>query len=196
MGPMKQILRRLRSTPSFTAIVLLTLGLGIGANTAIFSVVNGVLLKPLPYPDAASLVGVWHVAAGISGIGDRIECSPTMYFTYGEENHTFEEFGLWSGGTASVTGLAEPEQVRALFVTPGTLNAIGVQPRIGRWFSKEEGAPGSPMTVLLTYPYWQQRFGGSSDVAGRTMTVDGKPATVIGVMPDQFKFLNMEAQVI
>src|SRR5438093_2869227 len=196
MGPIKHILRRLRRTPGFTAIVVLTLGLGIGANTSIFSVVNGVLLRPLPYPDAASLVGVWHVAPGISGFGDRVNCSPTMYFTYGEENQTFQEFGLWSSGGASITGLAEPEQVRALFVTPGTLNAIGVQPRIGRWFSKDDGVPGSAMTILLTYAYWQQRLGGASDAVGRTLMLDGKPATVIGVMPDHFKFLNVDAQVI
>ncbi|MEO8099625.1 MAG: ABC transporter permease [Acidobacteriota bacterium] len=196
MLALQHILRRLSRTPGFTAIAVLTLALGIGANTAIFSVVNGVLLKPLPYPHAESLVGVWHSAKGIPGLTGKLNLSPTMYFTYGEQNQTFQEFGLWSNGGASVTGLADPEQVRALYVTPGALNALGVQPALGRWFSKEDGILDSPRTLLLTWGYWQQRMGGAPNAIGRTLNVDGKPGTIIGVMPENFKFLNVDAQVI
>jgi hypothetical protein len=105
---MQHIFRRLGHAPMFTTMALVTLTLGIGANTAVFSVVNSVLLKPLPYPQAESLVGVWHAAPGVTGVGDSINCSPTMYFTHREENRTFQEIGLWSTGGASVTGLAEP----------------------------------------------------------------------------------------
>ena len=112
MGSLKHVFRRLGWAPGFTAIALVTLALGIGATTAIFSVVNAVLIKPLPYPQADALVGVWHVAPGLTGIRGDINCSPTMYFTYREENRTFQEFGLWAGGGASVTGVGEPEQVR------------------------------------------------------------------------------------
>ena len=98
----------------FTSIALITLALGIGATSAIFSVVNGVLIKPLPYPHAQQLVGVWHLAPGIRGIVGDINCSPTMYFTYREENRTFQDFGLWSNDGVSVTGVGEPEQVQAL----------------------------------------------------------------------------------
>src|SRR5271166_4469974 len=112
MRSLKHVFRRFGRAPMFTAIALVTLALGIGANTAIFSVVNGVLIKPLPYPQADSLIGVWHVAPGIPG---SLNCSPTMYFTYGEQNRTFQDFGLWSKGDASVTGMGEPEQVRALW---------------------------------------------------------------------------------
>ena len=196
MTTLKQVLRRLGKTPGFTAIALITLALGIGANSAIFSVINGVLIKPLPYPRAADLIGVWHVAPGIAGLNGNINCSPTMYFTYGEENRTFEEFGLWSNGGASVTGLGEPEQVRALFVTYGTLNALGVQPVTGRWFSRADDTPGSPGTMMLSYGYWQRRFGGATSAVGRTLTVDGKPRVVIGVMPRDFRFLDSKAELI
>jgi putative ABC transport system permease protein len=172
----------------FTAITLVTLALGIGANTAIFSVVNSILIKPLEYPQAESLVGVWHSAPGIIGIGDSINCSPTMYFTYREENRSFQDFGLWHGGGASVTGIGDPEQVRALTVTYGTLQALGVQPMLGRWFSQADDTPGSPETVILTYGYWQRRFGGDKSVIGRTITMDSRPHNVIGVMPAAFGF--------
>jgi predicted permease len=119
-----------------------------------------------------------------------------MYFTYREQNHTFQDFGLWSNGRASITGLAEPEQVQALIVTKGVLEALGVQPSLGRWFSEAETQPGSADTVILTHGYWQRRMGGDSSVVGRNLTVDGKPRTVIGVMPERFRFLNSAADLI
>ena len=190
MRALQHVFRRLGRAPTFTAIALLTLALGIGANTAIFSVVNGVLIKPLPYPQAQELVSVWQVAPGITSIDGNINCSPSMYFTYREENRTFQEFGLWSSGGASVTGVAEPEQLQALVVTYGTLQALGVQPVLGRWFSEADDTPGSADTVMLTYGYWQRRFGGDKSVIGRTLTIDSRPRTVIGVMPRDFRFLN------
>jgi putative ABC transport system permease protein len=196
MKPIKHILRRLALSPMFTAVALVTLGLGIGANTAIFSVLNGVLIKPLPYPESDALVGVWHQAPGIPSIRGNFECSPTMYFTYREQNRTFEEFGLWDGGGASITGLAEPEQVRALFVTYGTLQALNVQPSIGRWFSQEDDTPGSPETVILSHGYWQRRFGGDKSIVGRTLTVDFRPRKIIGVMPQGFRSLSPDAEVV
>ena len=190
MRSLKYVLRRLEQAPMFTAIALVTLALGIGANTAIFSVVNSVMLKPLAYPQAESLVGVWHTAPGITGIGDNINCSPTMYFTYREENRSFQDIGLWQSGGASITGIGDPEQVRALTVTYGTLQALGVQPMLGRWFSQADDTPGSAETVILTYGYWQRRFGGDKSVIGRTITVDSRPHSVIGVMPANFGFRN------
>jgi putative ABC transport system permease protein len=194
---LKHVLRRLVRTPGFTIIALLTLALGIGATTAIFSVVNGVLLKPLPYPDADALVGVWHVAPGIPAGGgfDRVNCSPTMYFTYHEQNQTFQDFGLWSGGGASITGVGDPEQVQALFLTFGTLNAIGVQPVLGRWFSEADTQPDAAGTMMLTHGYWHRRFGGDTGVIGRSVTVDGRPRTIIGVMPEGYRFLSSAAEV-
>jgi predicted permease len=193
---MRLVFRRLVRAPGFTAIALITLALGIGANTAIFSVVNGVLIKPLPYPQASELVGVWHLAPGISGITGNINCSPTMYFTYREQSHTFREFGLWQNGGATITGLGEPEALRAIVVTYGTLQALGVQPVVGRWFSQADDTPGTPETVILTYGYWQRRFGGNPSIVGRAVTLDSKPRTVIGVMPRDFQFMNAKADII
>jgi predicted permease len=197
MNTLQYIFRRLARTPTFSAIALLTLAIGIGANTAIFSVVNGVLIKPLPYPDSEALAGVWHIAPGIPSINGDVNCSPTMYFTYREQNRTFQDFGLWSGGGASITGLEEPEQVRALYVTNGTLQALGVQPALGRWFEDTDTKPESPGAIMLTHGYWQRRLGGDSSAIGLKLTVDGKPHAVIGVMPQGFQFLNItDAEVI
>jgi putative ABC transport system permease protein len=195
MNVLKHVFRRFGMAPTFTAIALVTLALGIGANTAIFSVINGVLIKPLAYPQPQQLVGVWHLAPGVSNLGN-INCSPTMYFTYREENQTFQDIGLWSNGGATVTGVGDPERPRAVFVTYGTLQALGVQPAVGRWFSQADDTPGSPETVMLSYGYWQRRFGGDKSVIGRSLNVDSSPRTVIGVMPQDFRFMNVESDLI
>jgi|SRR5579863_997298 len=187
---MRYVIRRLRRAPMFTAIALVTLALGIGATTAIFSVVEGVLIKPLPYPQAESLVGVWHAAPGIKGFGDALSCSASMYFTYREKSVAFQDIGVYQTSGATVTGLTEPDVVPTLSVTWGTLQALGVRPRAGRWFSQADDAPGSPETVVLNYGYWQRRFGGNPSVVGRALTIDQHPRTVIGVMPAGFEFGN------
>jgi hypothetical protein len=155
----------------FTAATLLTLAIGIGANTAVFSVVNGVLIKPLPYPKSEELVGVWHSAPGVGFKDGEVNVGPTMYFSYREEGRVFQHLGIWSRGGVTVTGFSEPEQVRSLFVTQGVLDAVGVPPTLGRWFSREDDTPGTQETVLLTHGYWQRRFGGDRSVLGRTITV-------------------------
>jgi len=181
-------IRRMRKAPTFTAAVIVTLALGIGANTAIFSVIDSILIRPLAYPHAEALVSVWHTAPGMPGLANGIGCSPSMYFTYREENRTFQQFGLWEVNGASLTGVAEPEMPRALFVTYGLLDAVGVKPLLGRWFSQADDLPGSAGTVMLTYGYWQRRFAGDTSIVGRTLTIDAKPHTVIGVMPAEFRF--------
>jgi predicted permease len=185
---MRHTMRRLRKTPAFTAAVLLTLALGIGANTAIFGVVDSILIRPLAYPHAEALVGVWHTAPGLPGFSGSVSCSPSMYFTYREENRAFEHFGVWQSNGASVTGVAQPELSKALLVTYGVLDALGVQPLLGRWFSQGDDTPGAPETVILTYGYWQRRFGGDKSILGRTLTINSKPTTVIAVMPEEFRF--------
>ncbi len=183
----RHAIRGLRRTPAFTAAVILTLALGIGANTAVFAVIDSILIQPLPYPQAEALVGVWHTAPGVPGAG-TIGCTPSMYFTYREENKTFEYFGLWRSGDASVTGIADPELLRVLLVTHGVLDAVGVKPLLGRWFSRADDTPGSAETVMLTYGYWQRRFGGDTSILGRTLTIESRPRAVIGVMPEDFSF--------
>jgi putative ABC transport system permease protein len=196
MPRLHPLLRRFTRAPMFTAAALLTLAIGIGANTAVFSVVNGVLIKPLPYPHAEELVGVWHSAPGVGFTDGTVNVSPTMYFSYRDEGRAFQHVGIWSRGGVTVTGFSEPEQVRSLFVTQGVLDAVGVPPALGRWFSREDDTPGTPETVLLTHGYWQRRFGGDRGVVGRTMTIDSKPRTVIGIMPEGFRFLDADTDVI
>jgi putative ABC transport system permease protein len=192
----KHILRRLWRTPAFSAIALITLALGIGANTAIFSVVHGVLLKPLPFPNSESLVGVWHTAPGIGEMGNQLNCSPTMNFTYNEESKTFENFGIWSDGTATVTGIAQPEQVRGLYLTRGVLLALGVQPTTGRWFAEADDKAGAADTAILSHGYWQRRFGGEASVLDRTIMIDSQPHRIIGVMPRDFRFMDVDPEII
>jgi putative ABC transport system permease protein len=185
-GDLRYGLRLLARSPMLTAAVLLTLAIGIGGNAAIFAVIDGILLRPLAYPHAEALVSIWHT--GFGSLGPNVNCSPSMYFTYREENRTFQQFGLWWSGGASVTGIGEPELPRALFVTYGVLDALGVKPLLGRWFSQLDDTAGSPETVMLTYGYWQRRFGGDQSIVGRTLTINRTPHTVIGVMPEEFRF--------
>jgi putative ABC transport system permease protein len=190
------ILRRFTRAPMFTSVALLTLAIGIGANTAVFSVVNGVLIKPLPYPDSDRLVSLWHSAPGAGFKDGTLNMAPAMYFTYREKGRTFEELGLWSSGGATVTGVSEPEQVRTLWVTYGTLQTLRVPPALGRWFTREDDTPGTPDTVMLMHGYWQRKFAGAPDVLGKTITIDSRPRTVIGVMPASFQFLAADPELI
>ena len=188
--------RMIRRSPGFALAAIATLALGIGATTAVFTVVNGVLIRPLPYPDPERLVGVWHSAQFQGMTSNNVRLSSTMYLTYREQTETFAEFGVWRVGQASVTGRGEPEQVPALVVTYGTLPAVGVRPALGRWFSPEEDAAGTPETVILTYGYWQRQFAGSAAVIGSAVTIDSRPRLIIGVMPQSFRFLNTDPAVI
>jgi predicted permease len=192
-------LRSLRRRPGFAAAAVLTLALGIGANTAIFSVVNAVLIKPLPYPNGDELVSLKHLTPGL-GADSEVSMSATMYFTYRDESRTLRNIGLYGNGGTTITGIGEPEQARALFVTYGVLPALGVQPLLGRWFAESDEAPGAQGAepVMITYPYWQRRFGGDRAVIGRSITTDGRSGQVVGVMPKGFRFLDMtpEAEVI
>jgi len=187
---LKQVLRRLARAPIFSAITLITLAAGVGANTVVFSVLEGVLLKPLPYPNPDELVGIWHTAPGIQ-IKD-LDMSPSDYFIYREQNHTLQDIGMYADDSVSVTGVAEPEQVQALRVTDGTLPVLGIPPSLGRVFSKQDDSPGAPQTVMLTYGYWRRKFGGDASVIGRNIIVDGKSRQIIGVLPQRFHFLDRD----
>jgi putative ABC transport system permease protein len=202
-------LRVLRHNLVFTVVAVLTLAIGIGANTAVFSVVNSVLLRPLRYPKPDELVALRQVAPGAAGLANfsnGLLLSPSMYFTYSEQNRAFRSLGVWSFGNANVTGIAEPEQVRVVFVSDGTLQALGVPPAFGRWLSSADQAPtgkqaapgffGQSTTLMLSYGYWQRRFGGDRAIIGQTITVDSRPREIVGVMPEGFRFLNTESDLI
>jgi len=187
---LRQVLRRLARAPMFTVITLVTLAGGVGANTVVFSVLEGVLLKPLQYPRAEELIGVWLTAPGIQL--KETDLSPSDYFIFREQGRTLQDIGLYTGDSVSVTGIAEPEQVSALLVTDGTLPLLGVQPIFGRGFTRQDDSPGTPETVILTYGYWRRKFGGDASVVGRTLLVDGRGRQIIGVLPGKFQFLDWE----
>jgi predicted permease len=189
-----QLLRSLARMPGFTTITVLTLALGIGANTAVFSVIEGVLLKPLPYPRSSELVALDHAAPGVNLT--RAGAAPFLYFTYREDGRVFEDVGLWNGGTVSVTGRAEPEEVRTLFVTDGVLPMLRVQPMLGRVFSKADDSPSTPETVLLTAGYWRSKFGADPAAIGKTLLIDSRPREIIGVLPDSFRFLDRQVSLL
>jgi predicted permease len=185
---LKQVLRRLRLSPLFTTITLITLAAGIGANTLVFSVIEGVLLKPLPYPEANRLVGVWHTAPGIQ-IKD-LNMAPSHYFVYREQGQTFQDIAMYQGDSFSITGVNEPEQVDGLDVTETMLPMLGVAPVAGRLFSAEDAQPNAPKTAMIGYGYWMNKFGGDRSLVGRTILTDGDSRLVVGILPRSFHFLD------
>jgi len=191
---LRRATRRLLKAPLFTSVAVLTLGLGIGANTAIFSVIRGVLLKPLPLDQPDQLVGMWHTAPGI-GI-PLLNQAPSLYLTYREEGRVFDDVGLWDRDDVSVTGTGEPERLEALDVTDGTLALLHVQPVVGRRFTADDDSPRTPQRVMIGYGYWQRKFGGDTSVIGRQIMIDGSPREIIGVLPASFKFLDTNPQII
>ncbi|HUO32046.1 MAG TPA: ABC transporter permease [Bryobacteraceae bacterium] len=197
-GDIRYALRGLRNQPSFTAVAVLTLALGIGANTAVFSVVNSVLLKPLSFPDADKLVDLELVAPGAGGVlssrGPGL--STSMYFTYTEQNRSFQSMGVWTSRAVTVTGLGEPEQVSANVISDGLLQTLAVRPEAGRPLTGADQVPGANGTVLLSYGYWQRRFGGDRPVIGRKILVDAIPREIVGVMPPGFRVADTPAELI
>jgi len=187
-------LRSIRRTPAITFSVIATLAIGIGANTTIFSVVNGVLIKPLPFPDPDRLITVSHTAPGVN-VAD-VGSANFLYFTEREQNQTMEGVGLFGLGSSTVTGRGEPEFVRRLFVTSDTLPILGIEPVLGRYFSESDDTPGSPNTLVLSYGYWQRRFGGDPSVIGQSLMLNAEHWTIIGVMPQRFQFIDERLDVI
>lgn len=192
----RHALRMIRTKPGFSIAALLSLALGIGANTAIFSVVNGVLIRPLPYPEPERLVGVLNSAVLQGEVINNMHLSPGMYASYKAGAQTFQEFGVWTAGAATVTGIGDPEQIATVTITQGVLPALGVRPYQGHWFSNEDDTQGTQETVILSHGYWQRKFGGDRQVLSRTVLIDFMPRQVIGVMPQNFRFLNLTPDVL
>jgi putative ABC transport system permease protein len=184
--------RSLLRTPRFSAIAVLTLALGIGASTAMFSVVHGVLLRPLPFREPDRLVALYHVTPAIRQDGQ----GPANYFTYRDHGQVFEDIGLWNPGSMAAIRGGVPEQIETLAVTDGTLPLLGVHTELGRLFGRDDDVPGAPLRALLTYGYWQEAFAGSNDVVGQSLVLNGRSYEVIGVLPASFKLLNTTPQVV
>lgn len=191
----RHALRMIWSKRSFSVPALLTLALGIGANIAIFSVVNAVLIRSLPYAEPEQLVGVSNSAVFSGLVINDWPLSLDMYAAYNEQARSFADFGVWTPGVAAITGAGDPDQVTTASMTHGVLPALGVQPHLGRWFSSADEVPGAQKAVILSYKYWQRRFGGNERVLGQLVLIDFVPCQVVGVMPRSFEFLNVDPDV-
>lgn len=192
---LRYALRMIRTKPGFSVPALLSLSLGIGANIAIFSVVNAVLIRPLPYPEPEKLVGVFNSAVFPGLVMQDWPLTLDMYAAYNQDQRSFEDFGVWIPGAAAVTGAGNPEQVTTVAMTHGVLRALGVKPYLGRWFSSADEMQGAQKTVILSYPYWQSKFGGDTAILGRLVIIDSVSYEVVGVMPRSFVFLNLTPDV-
>jgi predicted permease len=185
---LRYALRQLRKSPAFTIVAVLTLALGIGANTAIFSVVNGVLLRPLPFQDPGRLVQIWHVPPAASCPGmTRFSVSPANYLDWQNQNHVFENMAIYGYHGFTLSG-SHPEQVDTSAVSSGFFETLGVQPMLGRVFSADEDQPGRANVIVLGYRFWREHFGENKNIVGQNITLDGQSYFVAGVMPRSFSF--------
>ena len=184
MNDLKFALRQLLKNPGFTGVAVLTLALGIGANTAIFSVVNAVLLRPLPYPEPGQLVQLDLVQSGKASalIGS------TTFAESKAQSQSLARIAAYSGGDMTLTGAGTAERIVSGAVTADFFPLLGVQPALGRNFTREEDTPNGPKAAMLGYGLWQSRFGGDAKVLGRTITLNQQSYTVVGILPASFQY--------
>jgi predicted permease len=178
--------RSLLKRPALTCIAIVTLAIGIGANSAIFSTINALLLKPLPFPDPERVVALWDKVPS-RGV-ERNEVTVANYLDWRAQNKTFEQLGIYRWWSTNLTGSDSPERVQGFQVTPNFLDIVGVKPMLGRGFSAEEDQPGKDSIALLTYSLWQRRFGADPNIVNKTIATNGVTRTVIGVMPPEFNY--------
>lgn len=190
----KYALRRLRATPGFTLVSIGTLALGIGATTAIFSVINGVLLKPLPYVNPEQLVAVCMTAPGVK-IAD-LNMAPSVYFTMCDEKRAFQAVSTFVTGRTTVAGKTHPEEAQAIFATHELLPILGMKPQLGRLFAAADDDPRAARTVMISDGYWWSRFGGDGSVLGRQLLIEGNTASIVGVLPPDFQFTDQKADLL
>src|SRR4030095_2347069 len=175
--------RILAKKPGFTFIAFATRALVIGSNAAIFSVVNGVLLRPLPYKDPEQLVSIWEVQAN----QDHSNFSPAEFLDYEAQNQSFSALAAYRLMNFTFTGAGEPEQLGGLVVTANFFSLLGVEPERGRIFQPEDGRAGAPRVAIISHSYWENRFGSDLNLIGKTLTLSGDPVVVVGVMPPDFQ---------
>jgi putative ABC transport system permease protein len=186
-------LRTLAKNPGFTAVAVLTLALGIGANTAIFSVVNTVLLQPLPYKDPDRLVMVWE--DDTKGGYPRDTPAAANYIDWRDQNQVFEGMAAIADESFNLTGTGEPERIVGRRVSANLFDLLGVEPRLGRAFLPEEDKVGAGRVVIMSHGLWQRRFGSDMNITGKPLTLNGESFTVVGVMPSQFQFPSREDEL-
>ncbi len=180
--------RSLIKTPGFTAIAVIVLALGIGANTAIFTVVNAVVLRSLPYPGSDQLVMLWETNSRFQIGVDTLPVTHGNFMDWREQNSVFEYVSALGVGRWNLTGVGEPERISGASVSSNFFRLMGTEPKFGRAFRDDEEKPGAGKVVVISLALWQRRFAGQADVIGKTMTLDGESYTVIGVAPEGFQF--------
>jgi len=186
---LKHGFRTLLRSPGFTTVAVIVLALGIGANTAIFSVVNAVLLQPLPFPDPARLVQIWHVPPAKSFPGfTRFSVSAANYSDWAAQNRSFEQTAIYAFSAANLAGRDRPEAVRMARVSAGFFPLLRAQPLLGRTFAPSEDQLGHAHVVILSCAFWQSHFGSDPGVVGQSISFDGQPYSIVGVMPANFRF--------
>ena len=192
----RHTLRGLLKTPVFAVSVVFTLALGIGGNTALFSVVDQLLLRPLPYPDGDRLVTVYEkwLTGGGSGLPDasRGSVSPANWLDWQRDSRTIERFAAWRATPLTMTGVGDPVQLSTQVVSAEFFPVLGVAPLLGRTISEADDKPNAPLVAVLSHRLWQQRFGGDPGVIGRIIQLNERPVEVVGVMPASFRFLFPE----
>lgn len=181
-------LRSLSKTPAFTAVAVFVLALAIGANTAIFTVVNAVLIRPLPYPNSDRLVMLWETNPRFQIGVDTLPVTPGTFMDWREQSNVFEYVSALGVGRFNLSGSGEPERISGASVSPNFFSLMGIEPRLGRAFLDDEEKPGANKVVVISYALWQRRFSGAEDIVGKPMTLDGESYTVIGVAPEGFQF--------
>src|ERR1700680_4436595 len=186
---LRYAVRQLRKSPGFTAFAAITLALGIGANSAIFSVVNGALLRPLAFREPSRLVHVWHVPPAKSFPGmTTFPVSAANYLDWKSQNQVFENMAIYTYHGFTLTGGEKPEQVDAGAVSSSFFETLGVQPMLGRVISPQEDQPGRSNVVVLSHRFWQDHFGSNADIVGHSINIDGQSFLVAGVMPPSFRY--------
>ncbi len=191
MNDLRFALRQLFQNPTFTIIATLTLALGIGANSAIFSVVDAVLLRPLPYPNPEQLVMIWGASARGAN-ADQTDSFPDFY-DYREKSQSFSAMAAYSGAGTVLSGVGEAQELRGVAVNGDFFEAIGMQPMLGRGFTAEEAKAGQPSVVVLGHGLWKRAFGSNPKIIGQQINLAGRNYTVLGVMPPRWRFpINAE----
>src|ERR1043165_7684478 len=186
LNDIRYAIRNLLKRPAFTIIASITLALGIGANSAIFSAVYSLLLKPLPFPQIDRVIAIWDKEPGRGYLHDEVAVG--NYLDWRAQNHSFDQLALYRWWNVNLTGVSTPERVQGFLVTANFFDAIGVKPFMGRNFTAEENQPGKNHVAIITHSLWQRRFGSDPEILNKTISTNGIVCSVVGVMPEGFQY--------